>query len=120
MFGNLLKAAANYFALLLLIVVPSSFVLHCFADTERFEACPKSLWRIDFNNSFKQGEANLVFDIPYQDRVLLIFGVINVPRLPPFSVLHTQIYAQAQRLKLNANKFTRATASINTKRRGRT
>lgn len=72
MFGNLLKAAANGVALLLLIVMPSSFILHCSADTQKFEACPKSLWRIDFNNSFKQGEANLVFDIPYQDRVLLL------------------------------------------------
>ncbi len=70
MFGNLLKAAANGFALLLLIVMPSSFVLlYCSADPVKFEACPKSLWRIDFNDSFKQGEANLVFDIPYQDRV---------------------------------------------------
>ena len=66
MFGNLLKAAANDFALLLLI----SFTLHNSADAAtKFEACPKSLWRIDFNDSFKQGEANLVFDIPYQDRV---------------------------------------------------
>ena len=69
MFGNLLKAAANDFALLLLIVMPSSFMLYCSANTVKFEACPKSLWRVDFNNSFKQGEANLVFDIPYQDKV---------------------------------------------------
>lgn len=69
MFGNPLKAAVNDFVLLLLIMMPSG-LLHCSADTVKYDACPKTLWRVDFNNSFKQGEANLVFDVPYQDRVI--------------------------------------------------
>ena len=71
MFWNPLQAAANSFAVLLLIVMPSC-LLFCSADTVKYKACPRSLWRIDFNNSFKQGEANLVFDIPYQDKVNVI------------------------------------------------
>lgn len=64
------KAAACNLALLLLLLVQCS-LLQCFvgADEVKHKVCPKTLWRIDFNNSFRQGEATLRFNIPYQDKV---------------------------------------------------
>ena len=72
---NLLRAAACNFATLsfmMIILMQSSLLLNCSivnANKVKYTVCPKTLWRIDFNNSFKQGEAVLRFDIPYQEKV---------------------------------------------------
>ena len=72
---NLLQAAARCklaLAAALVILMQYYSTPHCLADTtetKHTDVCPKTLWRIDFNDSFKQGEALLQFDIPYQDKV---------------------------------------------------
>ena len=64
MLRNLLQAAA-WCKLAVAIVL----LLHCLAEAKSTDICPKTLWRIDFNDSFSQGEALLRFDVPYQDKV---------------------------------------------------
>ena len=67
MLRYLLRAAACSLALLMLF---GSVQYSSGADEVKHNACPKTLWRIRFDNSFKQGEAILRFDIPYQDKVV--------------------------------------------------
>lgn len=71
---SLLQAAACNFALLLLLLAQCSLLQHFVGavDEVRHNICPKTLWRIDFNNSFRQGEAILIFNIPYQDKVKMM------------------------------------------------
>ena len=79
MLRNLAQTAAaasdNYLVairLLLVFLMCSSLIMPHWsvnANELKHRICPKTLWRIDFNNSFRQGEATLKFDIPYQDKV---------------------------------------------------
>lgn len=66
---NPLQAAACSYAVLVMFLMQSS-LLHCSVHANvQYAPCPTTLWRIDFNNSFKRGEADLIFEVPYQDKV---------------------------------------------------